>query len=396
MKKLIELRQQKTALKNQMRSLLEKADSENRSLNAEEGKQFDELRAKADALDTEISRLESVADEERSKPGTGIQKLSSDELRNYIVTGDVRSLSTSTDSGRDGGYTVIPELEREVMRQLKANPNIDVSVDREKLASTIQKARGIPSQWVEMLTKRFNIWCQGATPWMGNGAWAECAGTFAEADLYGQECYAGLDLSSTSDISSVCYAFPVGKKIMLVSRHYLPEFQLQNPANKNRAIYRQWVKAGWIRTTPGDCIDYDRIRDDIMADAENFNIRLVGFDTWNATHLRTQLQGAGFEVEPFPQTYLRFSPAAKSFEVFVNRKVIVHRGDPVLAWSMSNVVMQSDANANIKPNKKKSSNKIDPSVAALMAFGTFQAEHEEFAFDMSDSHKERLAAFDGV
>ena len=38
----------------------------------------------------------------------GIQKLSSDELRNYIVTGDVRSLSTSTDSGRDGGYTVIP------------------------------------------------------------------------------------------------------------------------------------------------------------------------------------------------------------------------------------------------------------------------------------------------
>lgn len=72
MKKLIELRQQKNALKNQMRSLLEKADSENRSLNAEEGKQFDELRAKADALDTEISRLESVADEERSKPGTGI------------------------------------------------------------------------------------------------------------------------------------------------------------------------------------------------------------------------------------------------------------------------------------------------------------------------------------
>ncbi|EPX8115966.1 phage major capsid protein, partial [Escherichia coli] len=119
MKKLIELRQQKTALKNQMRSLLEKADSENRSLTDDEGKQFDELRAKADSLDTEISRLESVADEERSKPGTGIQKLSSDELRNYIVTGDVRSLSTSTDSGRDGGYTVIPELDREVMRQLQ-------------------------------------------------------------------------------------------------------------------------------------------------------------------------------------------------------------------------------------------------------------------------------------
>ncbi|HFY9817857.1 TPA: terminase TerL endonuclease subunit, partial [Klebsiella pneumoniae] len=57
---------------------------------------------------------------------------------------------------------------------------------------------------------------------------------------------------------------------------------------------------------------------------------------------------------------------------------------------------ESDANANIKPNKKKSSNKIDPAVSALMAFGTFQAEHEDFAFDMSDSHKERLALFNGI
>ena len=58
--------------------------------------------------------------------------------------------------------------------------------------------------------------------------------------------------------------------------------------------------------------------------------------------------------------------------------------------------MESDANANIKPNKKKSSNKIDPAVAALIAFGTFQAEHEDFAFDMSETHKQRLAAFDGI
>ncbi|MCL0196158.1 hypothetical protein M2T54_29260, partial [Klebsiella pneumoniae] len=74
----------------------------------------------------------------------------------------------------------------------------------------------------------------------------------------------GFDLSSTSDITSVSYAFPFEREIRLLTRHYLPEAQLLNVANKNRAIYRQWVKAGWIRTTPGDCIDYDRIRDDIL------------------------------------------------------------------------------------------------------------------------------------
>ena len=73
-------------------------------------------------------------------------------------------------------------------------------------------------------------------------------------------------------------------------------------------------------------VDYDRTQDDISHDAEVFNIKLVGFDTWNATHLRTQLQGAGLDVEPFPQTYLKFSPVAKSFEVFVNRQVVRHHG----------------------------------------------------------------------
>ncbi len=120
----------------------------------------------------------------------------------------------------------------------------------------------------------------------------------------------------------------------------------------------------------------------------------MGFDTWNATHLRTQLQGAGLDVEPFPQTYLKFSPVAKSAEVFVNRRLIRHNGDPVLAWAMSNV--ETDANANIKPNKKKSANKIDLAVAFLMSFSTWQAEHEDFAFDMSETQKERLAIFDGV
>ncbi|PHM38878.1 terminase [Xenorhabdus mauleonii] len=279
---------------------------------------------------------------------------------------------------------------------IKANPNLNVSVDSAALHDTIQKARGIPSQWTEMLTKRFNIWCQGETPWMGEGAWKACQLDYDENDLKGLECYAGLDLSSTGDITSICYMFPVDNELLLLTRHYLPEAQLQNPANKNRAVYRQWAQAGWIRTTAGDCIDYDRIRDDILNDSQQFDIKLVGFDTWNATHLRTQLQGAGLDVEPFPQTYMRFSPVAKSAEVFVNRKVIRHNGDPVLAWAMSNVVMETDANANIKPNKKKSANKIDPAIAFLMSFGTWQVEHEEFAFSLSKEQQLRLNAFNGI
>ncbi|MGB2538675.1 phage major capsid protein [Hafnia paralvei] len=119
MKKLLELRQEKTTLKTQMRSLLDKADSEKRSLNDDEGKQFDEYRARVDSLDIEISRLEAVADDERSQAGKPVDEkgVSNSELRHYIMTGDTRSLTTLVPA--DGGYTVIPELDKEIMRQLQ-------------------------------------------------------------------------------------------------------------------------------------------------------------------------------------------------------------------------------------------------------------------------------------
>ena len=279
---------------------------------------------------------------------------------------------------------------------IKANPNLDISVDRVALEDTIKKARGIPSQWVEMLTKRFNIWCNGATPWVNTGSWVACKADYAEDDLKGLDCYAGLDLSSTSDITSVCYSFPFETEVRLLTRHYIPEYQLTNVANKNREMYRKWVNQGWIRVTKGDCIDYDQIRDDILKDSDQFNIKLIGFDVWNATQLRTQLQNIGLDVEPFPQTYARYSPTSKTTEVFISRKRIKHNGDPVLAWAIGNVVMETDANANIKPNKKKAANKIDPAVAFLMSFGTYLLEYGEIDTNLSDGQKQALNEFKGI
>lgn len=280
---------------------------------------------------------------------------------------------------------------------IKANPNIGKSIPFQDFENTIAKARGIPSEWVEMLTKRFNVWCNGSTPWLGEGNWKACERSYQETDLHGKECYMGLDLSSTNDLTSICYVFPMPTgKVRTITRHYIPEYQLQNVANKNRAIYRQWERMGWLRVTGGYCIDYDRIRDDILKDSGIFNIKMIGFDVWNATHLRTQLQGAGLEVEPFPQTYQRFSPVAKSAEVLINRQMIEHNGDPILSWALSNVVMEMDANANIKPNKKKSANKIDPAIAFLMAVGTYQLEYGDLAFEMSDEQRKLLDSFTGV
>ncbi|HCM64159.1 MAG TPA: phage major capsid protein [Morganella sp. (in: Bacteria)] len=119
MKKLLELRQQKAALTEQMRSLLTKAETESRSLTTDEAKNFDELRNQSGSLNAEIARYEVLADDERSLPGKPAgddKKPGNDELRSYILTGETRALSTGVPA--DGGFTVIPELDKQIMQQL--------------------------------------------------------------------------------------------------------------------------------------------------------------------------------------------------------------------------------------------------------------------------------------
>ncbi|TNH04314.1 phage major capsid protein [Testudinibacter sp. TR-2022] len=119
-KKLLELRQQKAKLAEDMRNLLTQAETENRNLSEAEAKTFDELRSQAATLKTEIERYESLADEERSQVGQPVEtktvQFSNDELRHYIKTGELRSLSTTAND--DGGYTVIPQLDKQVMTRL--------------------------------------------------------------------------------------------------------------------------------------------------------------------------------------------------------------------------------------------------------------------------------------
>ena len=122
-KKLIELRQQKAEKVAAMRAMLDKAEQENRSLNDAENVDFEKLKDLVKQLSDEIARYESVADEERSLNANAVpvenrsvKQFSNDELRHYIKTGELRNLTTT--SGEDGGYSVIPQLDKDVMKRL--------------------------------------------------------------------------------------------------------------------------------------------------------------------------------------------------------------------------------------------------------------------------------------
>jgi phage terminase large subunit-like protein len=131
--------------------------------------------------------------------------------------------------------------------------------------------------------------------------------------------------------------------------------------------YDVWARGGFLILTPGNVIDYDFIRKQINDLAERFQIAELGYDPWNATQLATQLQGDGLTVVPVRQGFASLNAPSKELEKLVVGKLIRHGGNPVARWCASNVAAAMDPAGNIKPDKARSTEKIDAIVALIIA-----------------------------
>ena len=205
-------------------------------------------------------------------------------------------------------------------------------------------------------------------------AWDACKGELP--DLAHADAWAGLDLASTTDLSAFVLAIPKGDKLVLVPHFWLPEGRMQERVRRDRVPYDVWAREGLITLTPGDVTDYDRIRSDIQLIAERYRIREVAFDRWNATQLATQLAGDGFEMVGFGQGFASMSGPAKELERRIVGRELLHDGNPVLRWMVANVTVSMDPAGNLKPDRAKSTEKIDGVVAACMAIGRWQVAQE--------------------
>ena len=121
--------------------------------------------------------------------------------------------------------------------------------------------------------------------------------------------------------------------------------------------------------TPGQVIDFEYIKDDLILDSSRFSITELPYDPFQATQLSTELMSEGFPMVEMRPTVLNFSEPMKELEKLVLQGRFHHDGDPVLAWMVSNVVCHTDAKDNIYPRKERNENKIDGAVALIMALG---------------------------
>jgi len=251
------------------------------------------------------------------------------------------------------------------------------------LREQVTEARGMPAK--ESVVRRLNFcqWTDASNPWISSDVWLGAQREFEWQSLQGRKAYAGLDLSSTTDLTGlVLYVEPLtdGEPWHLVPFAWLPEDDLDRKEDKDRVPYLAWKSAGYLETTPGRAISKLAVIKRLAEVASMFDIQSVGFDRWRIEDFKAL--AADYQIElpnmvPFGQGYKDMSPALEAFETALLNGQVVHPGNPVFTWCAANAVAVQDDAENRKLSKEKATGRIDLMVAAVMAVGSSIGAVEE-------------------
>ncbi len=252
----------------------------------------------------------------------------------------------------------------------KVNPSLGYTVDIERLRDAYREAKQNPTDEITFKWLRCNMWVSSTVAWIPDAIYMRGNEPIDMDALAGRDCYAGLDLSSTGDITALVLIFPPRdeeEKYVLLPYFWIPEETIPRRVKANSVPYDIWEKQGYIMSTEGNVIHYDFIEKFIMDLSEKYHILEIAVDRWNATQMIQNLEGEGFTIVPFGQGFSSMSAPTKEFYRLLMEGRIIHGGNPVLRWMAGNVVIDTDPAGNIKVTKAKSKEKIDGIVAAIMA-----------------------------
>ena len=252
----------------------------------------------------------------------------------------------------------------------RANPSLDHTITIDKVRDAFRKAQETPADENQFRQLRLNQWVKQSVRWMPMDKWDECGGVVDPYALEGRACYAGLDLSSTSDLTALVLVFPPTSEdepYIALPFFWLPEETLSLRVRRDHVPYDQWAKRGFIQTTEGNVVHYGYIERFICELGERYDIREIAHDRWNATMMVQTLEDDGFTMVPFGQGFKDMSPPTKELMRIVLEHRLCHGRHPVLRWNMDNAFVRTDPAGNLKLDKEKSTEKVDGAVALVMA-----------------------------
>jgi phage terminase large subunit-like protein len=259
----------------------------------------------------------------------------------------------------------------------KANPSLqDANLPGYKyIREQVTEARGMPGK--EALVRRLNFcqWTDAESPWLSREVWMAGKRDYDVDQLRGRRAVAGLDLSSTTDLTALVFFVEPeesGEPWLIVPYCWLPEVGLQEKADHDRMPYLEWRDAGLLLTTPGKAISKRVILQKLSAMCDFFEVVEVAYDRWRIEDLKALADDEGITLPPmraFGQGFKDMTPAVEKFETMLLNGELVHNGHKVLTWCAGNAVIEADGAENRKLSKDKATGRIDAMVAAVMAAG---------------------------
>lgn len=280
----------------------------------------------------------------------------------------------------------------------RANPGYGKSPTKRAMATAAKKAKNSPVDLASFQRLHLGLRTRQQYKYLDLDAWDRNASIVIPEKLKGRQCYGGLDLSSTSDLTALCWVFPTdtGDAFDVLLRCWTPEDNLQALDDRTARSASLWVKQGWLTLTPGNVVDYDWIVAQIRRDLDEFDVVEIAYDRWNAQQPVNTLTNEGAPMVTFGQGFASMSAPTKDLQRLLllgtpEKPLIRHGGNPLFRWTVDNFAVQEDPAGNVKPNKADAADKIDPVVALIMALARAVAAHEgEFVSAYDDPNSEGL------
>lgn len=222
-----------------------------------------------------------------------------------------------------------------------------------------------------------NQWTEQATRWLSLSAWDDCRHAPPIEERLGEPCWIGLDLASIYDLSACAIAFEGDRGHDLYLRFWAPQEGVNRRERVDGVPYSAWSREQHICLTDGETVDYSRIEADILELAEKYSVQALAADPWNFEAMGQRMVAAGLNVLKYPQSTRNLSAPAKEFERQIVSALLRHDRNAVMRWNVQNVAVETDNNGNIRPSKKKSPERIDGVVAAIMAIGAATTHLDE-------------------
>lgn len=253
----------------------------------------------------------------------------------------------------------------------RVNPSLGKIFTIENLREEFQKAKLLPAKENTFKRLRLNIWTTSDVKWIGLDTWDGCnLCPIDPQSLIGKECFGGLDLSSSTDLSAFVLVFPNVPSTgiyTVVPYFWIPGDNIEQREHRDNVLYSRWIKDGLITATPGNVIDQAFIKHRILDCKGKYDIKEIAYDRWGATKLITELTDEGLVMVQIGQGFASMNAPTKFLEALVLSKRFNHGGNPVLRWMMEGTVVVKDPADNYKPDKAKSKRRIDGVVGTIMA-----------------------------